>query len=995
MKSHLKSLASLKLTVALLAVSMLLVFAGTLAQIDMGIWQVQKKYFHSLWVWVEFQVFLPRPEAGAEPTPGGFPLPGGYLIGALMLVNLLAAHSLRFKLTPRRSGIIMIHLGLILLLLGELATSLFAVESQMTIDEGQTVAFSQDIRSAELAVVDPSAPDSDSVVAFPESALVPAAKLRHSLVPFEITVHEYEANSQLLGPRQAPPDAVSKATAGFGQGVILKPLPRTAGTDGGTDMASAHVTLMADGKLIGIYLLSFHFDQPQPVVVNGKTWLIALRFERYYKPYTMHLIDFSHDRYLGTDTPKNFSSRLRLVDPANNVDREVLIRMNEPLRYAGETYYQSSFKPGDKTTILQVVRNPAWTMPYIACTVGGVGMLVHFGILLVGFLKKRTGRARAAAMTAGMPERLTLRSLAFPLTVLALSLFSVLWALKPPPSAGPEQFDYAGFGNLPVTHDGRVLPIDTLARTSLQAISGRQTTKIPAAETAASDWNKVPPDQWKSVSATQWLADVFSGTERSAGYRVFRIDHPGVLGMLGLEPDRSPRLYSFLEILEQKEKLQEQIELISEVDDKKRDAFQRKVADLHQRLQIFLRLADLASLYLVPPVAPGEEWQQLGHFAPSRTGPPPPPHPAAEAILRILASYHENKPAEFNKEVATYRDLIAGKIPSETGMARYEAFFNRFDPFYRAQILYVVVFLLGCVSWLVWSKPLGRAAYLLLFLCLLVHTFGMVSRIAISGRPPVTNLYSSAVFIAWGGVLLAAILEFFFRNMIATVTSAAMGFTSLLIAHRLAGDGDTMRMMQAVLDTNFWLATHVVVITLGYAATFLAGILAIAYVVLGLFTRHLTASRPGRTEEDAPAALLPRMVYAILCFAMLFSFVGTVLGGIWADQSWGRFWGWDPKENGAVLIVIWNALILHARMAGFARDRGVMLLAIFGNIVTSWSWFGTNMLGVGLHSYGFMESALFWLLMFVASQLVLIALGNLPLRLWRSFRDAAPPRPAA
>jgi len=985
-KPYLKSLASLKLTVALLAVSMLLVLAGTLAQIDMGIWQVQKKYFHSLLVWVEFQVFLPRPAAGGQTVPGGFPLPGGYTIGALMLVNLLAAHSIRFKLTWRRSGIIMIHLGLILLLLGELATSLFAVESQMTIDEGQTVAYSQDIRTAELAVIDPSAPDSDAVIAFPESSLVPGAKLRHSMVPFEMTVHEYEPNSELLGPRQAPPDALSKATAGFGKGVVLKPQPRTAGTDGGTDMASAHVTLMSDGRLIGIYLLSFYFEEPQPVVAGGKTWLIALRFQRYYKPYTMKLLKFSHDRYLGTDTPKNFSSRLRLADPAENVDREVLIRMNEPLRYGGETYYQASFKPGDKTTILQVVSNPAWTMPYIACTVGGAGMAVHFIILLVGFLRKRKARA------AGVPrERLSgefsIRTLAFPFGVLALSLASVLWALKPASRPGPEEFDYAAFGNFPVTYDGRVMPIDTLARSTLQAISGRQTTRMPATDAAPSEWSKVPSGQWKSITATQWLADVFSGTERAAEYRVFRIDHPGVLGMLGLDQDRSPRLYSFHEILDQKEKLQEQVELISDVDDKKRDPFQRKVADLHQRLQIFLRLADLSSLYLVPPVAANEEWQPIGNFAAARGG----HHPAAQAMLGMLAARHENKPADFNKEVAAYDALIAGSIPSETGMARYEAFFNRFDPFYRAQILYVVVSILGCASWLVWSKPLGRAAYLVLFLCLLVHTFGMISRIVISGRPPVTNLYSSAVFIAWGGVLLAAILEFFSRNMIATVTSAAMGFTSLLIAHRLAGDGDTMRMMQAVLDTNFWLATHVVVITLGYASTFLAGILAISYIVLGVFTRHLTAPAAGRAEEDAPAAVLPRMVYAILCFAMLFSFVGTVLGGIWADQSWGRFWGWDPKENGAVLIVIWNALILHARMAGFAKDRGLMLLAIFGNVVTSWSWFGTNMLGVGLHSYGFMESAAFWLLMFVGSQLGLIALGNLPLRKWRSFCKTTPP----
>ena len=131
------------------------------------------------------------------------------------------------------------------------------------------------------------------------------------------------------------------------------------------------------------------------------------------------------------------------------------------------------------------------------------------------------------------------------------------------------------------------------------------------------------------------------------------------------------------------------------------------------------------------------------------------------------------------------------------------------------------------------------------------------------------------------------------------------------------------------------------------------------------------------------------MIYGIVCFATLFSFVGTVLGGIWADQSWGRFWGWDPKENGALLIVLWNAVILHARWGGLVRDRGIMNLAIFGNIITAFSWFGVNLLGIGLHSYGFTDSGFKYLMFFIGSQAALILLGLLPLTLWRSFRDAA------
>jgi cytochrome c biogenesis factor len=171
----------------------------------------------------------------------------------------------------------------------------------------------------------------------------------------------------------------------------------------------------------------------------------------------------------------------------------------------------------------------------------------------------------------------------------------------------------------------------------------------------------------------------------------------------------------------------------------------------------------------------------------------------------------------------------------------------------------------------------------------------------------------------------------------------------------------------------------VVAITTGYSAMFLAGMLAMIYIVRGVFTRSLK-------KETADS--LTRMTYGVVCFATLFSFVGTVLGGIWADQSWGRFWGWDPKENGAVLIVLWCAIILHARWGGFIRQRGLMIMAIFGNVVTSFSWFGVNMLGVGLHSYGFMQKAFPWLVGFIVSQLALMALAAMPLDRWLSFRTS-------
>jgi ABC-type transport system involved in cytochrome c biogenesis permease subunit len=284
---------------------------------------------------------------------------------------------------------------------------------------------------------------------------------------------------------------------------------------------------------------------------------------------------------------------------------------------------------------------------------------------------------------------------------------------------------------------------------------------------------------------------------------------------------------------------------------------------------------------------------------------------------------------------------------------------------------------LAALAWLAYNRPFNRAALTLIVLTLAMHTFALVARIYISGRPPVTNLYSSAVFIGWGAVVLGIVLELIFGLGIGNVIASVAGFSTLVIADRLAGDGDTFTVLQAVLDTQFWLATHVVCITFGYATTYVAGLLGLVYIVLGVFTGELT----GTLRRD-----LARMIYGVLCFAIFFSFWGTVLGGLWADDSWGRFWGWDPKENGALIIVLWNALVLHARWDGMVKDRGLAVLAVAGNIAVSWSWFGVNQLGAGLHSYGFTEGVALALAIFVASQLAVIGIGSLPKRLWLSYQ---------
>jgi len=573
------------------------------------------------------------------------------------------------------------------------------------------------------------------------------------------------------------------------------------------------------------------------------------------------------------------------------------------------------------------------------------------------------------------------------------------------------------FGELPVLVGGRLKPFDTVARNSLMIIHGRQTLR----------------KEGKSISAIKWLMIVMMRPEVARDDELFVIDHSDVLGMMGWQKGQK-KYFSWSELEPHLDEIQRQATLADAVDSQVRSPFQREIVKLHQRLELYHRLknslrveedvdfvselalfektimpgtkaflakkkgmlfeqkdlelweefnsryqflAEVAYVFPIPPEngQPLGSWTSIGHNLLEAVTQKP-ISPMVREYAAMVSAYRNDAPVEFGRHLSEARRIIHSQFPDTVFRARYECRFNHFEPFYKCMTLYVLVFVLICFAWLGSSTSLHRSACMVLSLAFSVHTAGLVSRMYLQGRPPVTNLYSSAIFIGWGVVLLGLILERIYKDGIGGVTASILGFITLLIAHHLSGDGDTMEMLRAVLDTNFWLATHVVAVTLGYASTFLAGFLALMYIFRGMLTRSL---------DKQSAQSLARMVYGIVCFATLFSFVGTVLGGIWADQSWGRFWGWDPKENGALLIVLWNAIILHARWGEMIKQKGLMVMAVFGNIVTSFSWFGVNMLGVGLHSYGFIDKAFFWLSAFVVSQFVLMMLGALPDRCWRSF----------
>ncbi len=1104
--------ASLRLTVALFAMSIVIVFIGTLAQTEKDIWQVVHDYFRmdlssprsalaTAFAWIDFRIFFPEPffpNMTRIPWGYGFWFPSGWLIGLVMFANLTAAHMIRFRMQAkgsrrltgivvtalgalllvvvvaagsrqtaerlplfadwpslrilwlltqctavsvvllagcgilfhRRAGIVLLHAGVGLLMLGELLVGVFAVEGQMQITEGRTVNYVLDTRTVELAFVDTSDPDVDDVVVIPESRLQNGVTISDSHLPFDVEVLRSMKNSRL---RSVNAGEENLATSGNGLKEVAEELAPIGGTDvqNRSNQPSVYVRLVDKESKSpqASYLVSLHQwmqGRRERIQVGDKRLTMELRYKHMYKPYSMHLIDVKMDRYMGTQTAKGYASELRLVESDRNVDRKVRIWMNNPLRFSGATFYQSNYgrdaATGKEYTGLQVVTNTGWRIPYVACMMVTVGMFAQFWLVLTRFLKRRDenrlwpeeataaiGSERQADRSASKRKRQHERpdepdevsSRWHRMVPIAVVLFCGLWLGSKArlPNAAPDEMDIYAFGQLPVVYEGRIKPFDTLARNSLRIISDKQTFK---------NRNE------KKYSAARWLLDVITNSKAALDHPVIRIQNPELLDSLGLKPRKGFR-YAINEFIDSLADFDEQVRRARMIAPKERGLFERKVMELDQRLNLYMMLReafrvprlrpehtqeDLAAEssrrqaqsgstlpLAIPPGDGSSDWKPYSYaifdaIAKRLVGQPT--DPAATHMAGILNAYSHGQAEEFNTAIAEYHEFLVDARPGKWSQAKtnFESFFNHFSPTFYAMILYLFGFLLVCFSWLGWSGPLNRASTWLILFTLAVHTLALCGRMYISGRPPVTNLYSSAIFVGWGCVILGLILERVYKNGVGNVIAAVSGFAALLIAFLLTTavttfKGDSFTVLVAVLDTQFWLATHVTCIALGYSTTFVAGLLGVTYVLRGVLTPSLS---PRVSKE------IGRMIYGTLCFAIFFSFFGTVLGGLWADDSWGRFWGWDPKENGALIIVLWNALILHASFARIVRERGLAVLAIVGNIVTCWSWFGVNELRVGLHSYGFTEGVLLVLGLIVLAQLMLIGIGLMPKELWWSNR---------
>ena len=973
------------------------------------------------------------------------------LLGCLMLFG-------------KQGGNVLLHLGVGLLMVGQFAFGDRQLEQRLSLVEGESSNTLVNLDEVEMTFIK-RGDLAEEVIAIPGSRLRRAAQndelVTDTALPVDVRVLEFFDNSTLKDPKSE-----NLATAGAGLRAQAVETSKSGGTDSAMNLSSAYVELLDknSGDSIGTHLISQLLSDRKMLMPDGSsddiydsiplgddTYEIGMKFHREVKPYWVQLEDVRRVNYSGTETPRDYSSFIRIVDPETGEDRRERVWMNNPLRYRGETFYQSNYTalPGGKEmTGIQVVRNSGWLIPYLACSITALGLLAHFFGTLTRFLKRRERETRKeiadlAEFNQQPPSRWPVIA-----TVVGFVGFAILMLVpwqavmnSMRPTNRVTKYDFYEAGKAPTQFGGRIMPLDAYARQTLKAISNKESLPLDKAPTriqrrvdrsskANDDKDQTKAENLsggstsKKMSAMQWLMEVAVDNRDLRFLPMFRIDADEVRSELGLER-RESKLYSLNEISKQWARVSKMVDDAAKKEPRDQSFKERKLLELDRRTRQYT-LTAAAFRLPVPEEIPAEEFEKVFPGADEQTrqmfalrelerrmdalknmqapaivppsltvsedsvnepkwsafgsaffdfyrdlarseGMEAKPLPGIESFGDMIKAYGDEDTEAFNVAVDNHLEAVqAYPIPGyRPGLVSLERWMQSNWPTGVAMVLYLITLVMGLVYFAVNLPRLRQAVWGALAVAVLIHTVAIVCRITITGRAPVINIYSSAVFIGWAAVLFGLVLERIFHYGIGNILASTSGVLTLLVAYGL-NSGDTMPVLQAVLDTQFWLATHVISVTLGYVATLVAGTLGAGYLLAGWLGKDAKVMRD-----------LYRCCYGAACFGILFSFVGTVLGGLWADDSWGRFWGWDPKENGALLIVIWNALMLHARWDGMVGGRGFSALAIGGNIVTAWSWFGTNELGIGMHSYGFTSGVLMWLTIFIASQFALILIDSI------------------
>jgi len=945
-----------------------LTVVGSVAQKYVGLHEAQLRYFSSWILWLSF-----------------IPLPGGRLTMTVVFVNLLAKLVFASPLRWQRSGVIISHLGALLLLVGGFITAFQSVEGYMLIPEGEQRDYFEDHYDREIAVIRAAADGGNTVTVYKGGLMAPGKQLPlEAPAGASLTVEELHENCEPVQREgEAPADARGMAATS-----VMRPKP---GVGDEQTRSGALLRLAGAGEEIdGLYLALEDFTPTTVRNADGtELFTVSLRPRRYRLPLTIHLDDVEMSTHPGIEMARDYRSHVTVTSESSS--RKVDIWMNHPLRDSGYTFYQSSYFGGrNQATGLSVVKNAGRLFPYVSSIIICIGMLIHLGIMFVLSSQKKRRQAAAALVTI------------------------LLLAVAGTAHAGVGETGAEAFGRLPIQHQGRLKPMDTFARDQLLTFHHRSSID--------------------GRSASAWLVDTLGDPQAAMDEPLFRIRNDEVPVALGLEP-ATGQLYSFNTLISGMQGMLQMLHDLYRKPSADRTMIENQMVDvyvkciqyrdlvrslsaltptitvndpeiaaefeltpgrptsylhfiLHQdatvalfeeyqdgeedgspRRQALHTLAaaldsklgdkDARNLPILPPQA-GEQWLSPWE-ALDRSDLTEKQYRQLTELEHCLAAIYSGDPTAVNQAEAFGR-LVAPDTRLDLELA-----YNQTKLFHRSLYCYIGAFLLlliGLMAIPTWTR---RFALILLIAGAGLHFAGLYIRMLIMGRAPVANLYETVIFVGLTAAVIGLIVEFIRKDRLGLLIATTLGAAFHFLGFRYAAEGDTMGMLLAVLDSNFWLATHVVTITIGYGAAMVAAL--VGHILLvQLIARPVD-------REQANSLLATARGTAVT--ALFFTTLGTILGGIWADQSWGRFWGWDPKENGALLIILWLLFVLHGRLSGMLGRPAYAATLGLTSVTVVMAWFGVNLLSVGLHNYGFSQKNLIWISALTVAELIFALVGYL------------------
>lgn len=1038
-----------------------LLVVGTLAQKTIGIYAAEKQFFGAFLYWL-----------------GPLPLPAGLSLMGIFLINLTAKFFFKSEWSWHRAGSLLAHFGVLLLILGAIVTTLTAREGYVALNPLETSRTITDYHGRNLVVraVEPKSEGGHK--AAPPLLTLAHEKLKDGLklgqaegLPFDLTITKYcfhceisrrDVSEQAGWTRPGKFMMLNKAPADpqdeknmTGIEFEIKSGPPLDSDQPNSEQHSEHP------QDTGTKYLTFDgFPKPPVITHGGKTYQISIERTTRPLPFSIKLNRFTREFHPGTQMERAFASDVTIIDPGHKIEFPVRIEMNAPLRYRGYTIYQSSFDVADgvESTVLSIVENKGQIFPYISSIIIACGLLFH----LVRRMRRSKKLFGPAAKIASV-----FIVLSAALIVSSCPLFARPALADDRNSRVQNQFDYHDFAEIPVLHEGRVKPLDSLARIELRQFLGRE--------------------EFDHHAAIVWLAQALFDPAASANQAIFKVENPAIRHMMGLS-ERARPIYSFVELSPGLKKTFPMVEQLMDKAPASLSGEQKSLLTIHENALEYTQIMRSFSLILplnVTIPAPLRDKLERGEPVTyltlkkldqtiqsslkqtiAKKGQNPEKYSPTEQQLAMLGWQIKvmEDAAQDNRlmKVITSRQVLsqdqdqdqtqlvapweivndgrggpdtvaqlqnwqklAGAYmtgdaelwletaqqikaqieqqslnqrdgSSQTNRIKWEIFYNQVNPFLCATSLYAASFaaLLLLLSFpqitgqssrnltLRLAMTVGRllwgGVWIMMGAAILLQIYGLGTRIFVLARPPVGTLYESILFVGMVAPLFSLLSELKLNNRLGLLC-AAMGGTALgILALTMQTEGDHMKVLGAVLNTQFWLTVHVLCITIGYGWCLVTSILAHLILVTEAWGDEGAWGTPTTQTSEDQLYKLRRAQGTLALTALLFTTIGTILGGIWADQSWGRFWGWDPKENGALLIVLWIVWILHGKIAGQLSVTTASVGYAFLSVIVGVAWIGVNLLGVGLHSYGFTEG-LFWGL----GVFTLIEIAILSLLVWK------------